>query len=112
VGFACAPLSPAELSSFKVLTDEHSPELARWFPPPGLQVVRDAERRAAEAEDAAFWDWDARMGGPCSAHRLSRLDPRLVMGDHIHFTSDGADLVADLLWKDLLDAYRQVGGGR
>jgi lysophospholipase L1-like esterase len=112
VGFACAPLSPAELASFQALTAERSPELARWFPPPGLAVVRDAERRAAQEADAAFWDWGARMGGPCSAHRLSRLDPRLVMGDHIHFTTDGANLVADLLWKDLLDAYQKFGGGR
>ncbi len=110
--FACAPLTPSEIASFAALTAERSPELARWFPPPGLAVVREAERRAAADTGAAFWDWGARMGGPCSAHRLSRLDPRLVMGDHIHFTNDGGNLVADLLWRDLLQAYGQLGGGR
>jgi lysophospholipase L1-like esterase len=111
VGFACAPLSPAEITDFDALTAARSPELARWFPPPGLAVVREAERRAAEQEDVAFWDWSARMGGPCSAHRLSQEDPRLVRGDHIHFTSDGGRMVADLLMSDLLAAYRQIGGG-
>ena len=112
VGFACAPLSPSEVIDFDALTAQRSPELARWFPPPGLAVVREAERKAAEQEDVAFWDWSARMGGPCSAHRLSQEDPRLVRGDHIHFTSDGGRMVADLLMSDLLAAYRQVGGGR
>ena len=96
VGFACAPLSPTEVLDFDALTAQKSPELARWFPPPGLAVVREAERQAAAQEGVAFWDWAARMGGPCSAHRLSQEDPRLVRGDHIHFTSDGGRMVADL----------------
>jgi hypothetical protein len=112
VGFACAPLSPAEILDFDALTAQKSPELARWFPPPGLAVVREAERKAAAEEGVAFWDWAARMGGPCSAHRLSQEDPRLVRGDHIHFTSDGGRMVADLLMSDLLAAYEQSGGGR
>jgi lysophospholipase L1-like esterase len=110
VGFDCAPLSPSETADFDALTAEKSPELARWFPPPGLAIVRDAERKAAEQAGAAFWDWAARMGGACSAHRLSREDPRLVRGDHIHFTSDGGRMVADLLMSDLLSAYREIGG--
>ena len=112
VGFACAPLSPTEVLDFDALTAQRSPELARWFPPPGLAVVREAERKAAEQEGVAFWDWAARMGGPCSAHKLSQEDPRLVRGDHIHFTSDGGRMVADLLMSDLLAAYRDIGRGR
>jgi lysophospholipase L1-like esterase len=112
LGFDCAPLTPSEVASFEALTAGKSPDLARWFPPPALAVVREAERRAAAAEGDAFWDWAARMGGPCSAHKLSRQDPRLVMGDHIHFTTDGANLVADLLMRDLMDAYAKAEGGR
>lgn len=110
-GFECAPLTEAETASFDSLTADKSPALARWFPPPALAVVRDAERRAAAATGAAFWDWAQRMGGPCSAHKLSHQDPRLVMGDHIHFTSDGGKLVAGLLMSDLMDAYRKFGSG-
>lgn len=112
LNFACAPLSPAEAADYPSLVARRAASLARWYQPPNLTVVRDAQRRAALGEGAAFWDWGARMGGPCSAHRLSKLDPRLVRGDHIHYTTDGGALIADLLWKDLSDAYRTVAGGR
>lgn len=114
-GFACAPLNPRELADYPQLVAERSAELARWYPPPGLGLVRQAQRTAAEAEGAAFWDWSARMGGPCSAHALSQADPRLVHGDHIHFTSSGGDMIADLLSKDLMaafDAATAAAGGK
>jgi lysophospholipase L1-like esterase len=111
-GFDCSPLTSVEIADFARLTADRSPQLARWFPPAGLAVVRDAQKRAAEGEGAAFWDWAARMGGPCSAHRLSHSTPRLVMGDHVHFTTDGGDLIAGLLWQDLTDAYTAQMGGR
>jgi lysophospholipase L1-like esterase len=105
-GFACSALSPSEVAGYAKLVTDKSPDLARWYPPPALQVVREAQGRAAVAEGAAFWDWSARMGGACSAHALSKLEPRLVRGDHVHFTSDGGRLVADLLSSDLMQAYR------
>ncbi|HEY3812781.1 MAG TPA: GDSL-type esterase/lipase family protein [Caulobacteraceae bacterium] len=110
LGFACAPLSPSEIADYNALVAEHNPELARWYPPVNLGVVREAQRQAAAAEGVAFWDWSARMGGPCSAHHLSQADPRLVRGDHIHFTTAGGDLVADLLSQDLMRAYETSVG--
>jgi lysophospholipase L1-like esterase len=112
VGFACAPLSPSEIADYNALVAEHNPILARWYPPAALGVVRDAQRDAARTEGAAFWDWGARMGGPCSAHFLSQADPRLVRGDHIHFTTAGGELVADLLAQDLIRAYNAQEGKR
>jgi lysophospholipase L1-like esterase len=106
LNFACAPLSPSETANYGELVAARSPTLARWYPPPGLQQVREAQKRAALSEGAAFWNWGERMGGPCSAHRLTKLDPRAMFGDHIHFTSDGGVMVADLFWRDLDDAYR------
>jgi len=111
-GFNCAQLSPSEVADYARLVADKNPALARWYPPPALAIVRDAQRRAAEEEGAAFWDWSARMGGPCSAHVLSRADPRLVRGDHVHFTSDGGRLVADLLSGDLMQAYAAIVGQR
>ena len=87
LGFVCSPLSPSEIADYSALVSAHNPELARWYPPVNLGVVREAQRQAAASEGAAFWDWSARMGGPCSAHHLSQADPRLVRGDHIHFTT-------------------------
>jgi lysophospholipase L1-like esterase len=116
LGFLCAPLSAQELTDYARLVADRSAQLARWYPPPALAVVRDAQRSAAEAEGAAFWDWGARMGGPCSAHHLSQADPRLVRGDHVHFTTGGGDLIADLLSRDLMRAFDaqspQAPGGK
>lgn len=103
-GFDCQALTPAEVGDYDALVAEKSPQLARWYPPPSLAVVRQAERKAAEAEGAAFWDWQEREGGPCSAHRLAHAYNQLVRGDHVHFNSEGGDMVAGLLFQDLASA--------
>ncbi len=59
----------------------------------------------------AFWDWEARLGGPCTAHRFSRPGVGLVRGDHVHFTNDGGDKVGGLLTDDLMAAYASMQGG-
>jgi lysophospholipase L1-like esterase len=110
LGLACAALSPSEIADYPRLVAERSPQLARWYTPIGIGVVRDAQRAAAASEGVAFWDWGARMGGPCSAHHLSQADPRLVRGDHIHFTTAGGELVGDLLTQDLMKAYQTILG--
>jgi lysophospholipase L1-like esterase len=110
LNFSCAPLTPAELTNYPDRIAARDPALARWYPPPNLAPVRDAQRRAAAAEGVAFWDWEARMGGPCTAHTLSRPGVGMVRGDHVHFTNDGGDMIAGLLTDDLMAAY-QAGTG-
>jgi lysophospholipase L1-like esterase len=111
LNFACAPLTPAELADYPERVAAKDPGLARWYPPPNLSPVREAQRRAAAAEGVAFWDWEARMGGPCTAHRLSRPGVGMVRGDHVHFTNDGGDMIAGLLTDDLMAAYAAQDGG-
>lgn len=103
--FACAPLTPDELATYPDRVARRDPGLARWYPPPNLAPVREAQRSAAATEGVAFWDWEARMGGPCSAHRLSRPEVKLMRGDHIHFLTAGGEMVAAMLGDDLLAAY-------
>ena len=110
LNFACAPLTPDELADYPQRVAAKDPALARWYPPPNLSVVREAERRAAAAEDVAFWDWNARMGGPCTAHKLSRPGVGLMRGDHVHFTNDGGDMIAGMLTDDLMAAYQASEG--
>ena len=105
-GFACAPLSSAERADYSALVARRDPALARWYAPPNLSLVRDAERQAAAASGAAFWDWGGRMGGDCSAHAWRQLDPPAMRGDHVHFTSEGGDAVAALLYADLMAAQK------
>ncbi len=108
--FDCAPLSEDQVQNYPALVASHAPSLAHWYPPAGLAEIRAAQRRAAEAEGAAFWDWEAREGGPCSAHRMGLEDPKLVRGDHIHYTPEGGVKIAGLLYQDLMSADRAVGG--
>ncbi len=103
--FSCAQLSPSEIADYPQLVADKSPALARWYEPPALAMVRQAQRSAATTAGAAYWDWDARMGGACSSHRLSRPDVKLMRGDHIHFTNDGGELIGGLLTDDLMAAF-------
>ncbi|WP_332641449.1 GDSL-type esterase/lipase family protein [Brevundimonas sp.] len=77
----------------------------RRRPPPSLAVVRDVQRRVAADMGVAFWDWQGRMGGACSADRLALRDAPLMRGDRVHFTSEGADWIGGVLSRDLLAAY-------
>ena len=110
LNFACAPLTDSELSAYPQLVANKEPALARWYPAPNLKRVRDAQRRAAAAENVAFWDWEARMGGPCTAHKLSRPGVGLMRGDHVHFTNDGGEMIAGMLTDDLMAAYAAERG--
>jgi hypothetical protein len=71
------------------------------FPPAGLASVRDVQRRVAASLGVAFWDWNARMGGACSAVRWVKADPPLMRGDYVHFTSAGGKILGERLEADL-----------
>ncbi len=82
----------------------------RWRSPAMLAVVRDIQFRTAARLNVAFWDWRGRMGGDCSADRLTRAgawgaEP-MMRGDHVHFNQAGADWIGSLLYDDLMTAGR------
>jgi len=71
------------------------------FPPAGLKVVRDAQRRVASQLNVAFWDWEARLGGRCYADAWVHANPPLMRGDYVHYTIAGGKEVAQRLEDDL-----------
>jgi lysophospholipase L1-like esterase len=71
------------------------------FAPPALAAVRAIQRRVAGEMGLAFWDWQARMGGPCTARDWVRRAVPLMRGDHVHFTTTGGLEVAQRLQADL-----------
>ena len=77
----------------------------RWKAPAMLGVVRDVQHRVAAEAGVAFWDWKGRMGGDCSAFRLTQGDAPLMRGDHVHFTGPGGDWIGSLLYADLMAAH-------
>lgn len=83
----------------------------RRRPPPSLAVVRDVQRRVSAEMGVAFWDWQGRMGGACSADRLATMAEPLMRGDRVHFTSEGADWIGAMLTTDLMAAYETWKAG-
>lgn len=82
------------------------------FAPPALKATRDIQRKVAAQLGVAFWDWEARMGGPCSAVKWVRGTPPLMRGDYVHFNSAGGREIGRLLQGDLDRAASATVGGR
>jgi lysophospholipase L1-like esterase len=75
------------------------PGVAPLFAPPGLAQVRSVQRKVAGDLHIAWWDWQARMGGLCSAQRW--VGQNLMRSDYVHFRSEGGARIARLLQDDL-----------
>ncbi len=71
------------------------------FPPAGLKMVRNVQRRVAAQLNVAFWDWEARLGGRCYADAWVHANPPLMRGDYVHYTIAGGKEVAQRLQADL-----------
>lgn len=78
------------------------------FPPPGLKVVRDVQRRVSHQLRIAFWDWEARMGGRCTAVNWVKLNPVRMRPDYVHYNSLGGQEIGTRLQADL-DAAMTFG---
>lgn len=74
------------------------------FAPPGLAQVRAIQRRIAGLYRVAWWDWQARMGGRCSAQAWVNAVPPRMAGDYVHFRDAGGAILARALQNDLIRA--------
>ncbi|HVC50809.1 MAG TPA: GDSL-type esterase/lipase family protein [Stellaceae bacterium] len=80
---------------------------AGWAPPPGVALVRDAQREVAAREGWYFWDWQQAMGGACAIDRWERQTPPLAYPDHVHLQAAGYRRSADALFGEIMDGYRR-----
>lgn len=78
------------------------------FPPPGLKVVREVQRRVAQQLRLGFWDWEARMGGRCTAVNWVKIPPVRMRSDYVHYNSAGGQDIAGRLQVDM-DAAANTG---
>jgi len=67
-----------------------------------LKELESAERRAALANNAAFWSAFDAMGGAGSIQKWARLG--LAQADRVHLTSAGYARLADMFYEDLRSA--------
>ena len=72
---------------------------------PNLPNVRDALRQAAFDAGAAFFDIYEAMGGQNSMIEWVQADPPLAAADYVHFSPQGARIIAEAFIKSFLADY-------
>jgi lysophospholipase L1-like esterase len=77
----------------------------RWHSIKRLTAIVDAQRRAARAQGAAFWNLFEAMGGRGSIDRWAGLG--LAQSDRVHLTRAGYGMVAEVLYAQLMRGYLQ-----
>jgi lysophospholipase L1-like esterase len=92
-----APAPPPQLPRATASGTSNGP----LFPPAALKGVRDVQRRIAAQLNVAFWDWEAAMGGRCSADAWVHASPPMMRSDYVHYTSAGGQELARRLQADL-----------
>ncbi|MDX2306003.1 MAG: hypothetical protein NW226_24550 [Microscillaceae bacterium] len=75
---------------------------------PNIEKIRNAQKKAAFRANCAFWDLYEAMGGKNSMPSWVFAKPEaLANKDFTHFTSKGASIVSEMLYKALLTEYKR-----
>lgn len=80
-----------------------------WQTFSGTERINAIQREACRTGGCAFYDEQARMGGPGSMLRWA--GEGLGQGDHTHLTGAGYRALAEALYDDLLSAYTKYQQG-
>jgi lysophospholipase L1-like esterase len=79
---------------------------------PLLEVVRDAMKKAAFDNNAAFFDMYEVMGGKNAMISWVESDPPLAASDYIHFSGKGAKIIAEYFYQSLIEDYYEYESKR
>ena len=74
---------------------------------PNIELVRNAQRRAAFRAGCAFWDLYSNMGGKNSMPSWVNAEKPLANKDYTHFTNKGANYIGQLLYNTLINRYER-----
>jgi lysophospholipase L1-like esterase len=74
---------------------------------PNIELVRDAQRRAAFRAGCAFWDLFSNMGGKNAMPSWVNAEKPLANKDYTHFTNKGANYIGQLLYNTLINKYEK-----
>lgn len=77
----------------------------RWQSASAMPALVEAQRQAALANGAAFWNLFQAMGGAGSINKWANLPTPLAQADHVHLTKAGYQLVAQTLHQELTKGY-------
>jgi hypothetical protein len=70
-----------------------------------IDKVRDAQKRAAQRSNCAFWDLYEVMGGNLSMPSWVNAEPSLAEKDFKHFNARGAKVVGNKLFRAIIADY-------
>ncbi len=89
------------------LADMSIPQDGNFVTHPMVAAVRDAEKQAALASGCMFWDMYEAMGGENSMAAWVNTNPPLAAADYIHFSPQGAKIVAQMFYNALAYEYNR-----
>jgi hypothetical protein len=72
---------------------------------PNLELIKQAQKNAAFANNCAFWDLQEVMGGPNSMLNWVNAQPPLAQPDHAHFSPIGSKIIGKKLSKAIHQDY-------
>lgn len=79
---------------------------------PVLPEVVDALRSVAMANDCGYWDMYHAMGGENSMPQWVFHEPSLAEKDFVHFTPQGANIMAKMFYSALMTRYNEFISSR
>ncbi len=78
---------------------------AEYVSYPNIEKIRDAQKNAAKRAGVPFWDCYKAMGGENSMAAWAFAKPALANKDFIHYTTRGANLIAEMFYSALMSEY-------
>lgn len=70
-----------------------------------INLVRDAQRKAAKRANCSFWDLYEVMGGELSMPSWVNANPSLAEKDFMHFNKRGAKVIGNKLFNAIISDY-------
>ncbi|ACU58717.1 SGNH/GDSL hydrolase family protein [Chitinophaga pinensis] len=97
-------------ASFLVIStaDKSYKKSGNYVTAPGVTALLKVQHELAKGHGAAYWNLYAAMGGHNSMIRWVEGDTVLANKDYTHFNRQGAARVGALLYKAMMDEYKQL----
>lgn len=97
-------------ASFLVIStaDKSYKKSGNYVTAPGVTALLKVQHDLAKMHGAAYWNLYAAMGGENSMTRWVEGDPVLANKDYTHFNRQGAARVGALLYKAMMDEFKQL----
>lgn len=97
-------------TSFLVITtaDKSYRKNGDYVTAPGVKALLRVQHSLAKQHGAGYWNLFAAMGGEGSMTKWVEGDPALANRDYTHFNRQGAAKVGALLYKAMMNEYKQL----